>query len=198
MFLGAAAIATFIASRIINLKINTNILTDFAERGYVLKKGPTAEEAKEAKRAFKKSLKDINILSLIPIVNIGYAILHGSNKYANQRIIFTELAANNHIERIDETQSKALEAVSKEKRHKTMMKWQIREMLGLDLLTNKDRKRATGANKAKKVRAARKTPKQKREEELLEKLSKLSPEQREQVEKFLGITSETEEKGKSR
>ncbi len=204
MIIGAAAaLATIIASRVINLRVNTKILTDFAEKGYVLKKGPTAEEALEAKNTFKNSLHDVNFLSFIPLVNIGYALVHGTHKYEKQNIIFAELAAKHQIEKIDKMQSDALKAIKESKRDRTMMRWNVRDNLGLDTLSRRDIAKATGAKKGgKKPKEPKMSKEEKNRQELLRRLKELSndPIVREEILKMQGLNSDgrPEEKGRSR
>ena len=202
VLLGAAAAATIIASAVINLKCNNKLLTDLAKKGYALKKGEMP--------AFRKEVKDIKFMNLIPIVNIGYSLVHSSKKYANRDAHFGNLIMADKIERIDSEKNDRLKAVSDIKRQKAMMKMRTRERLGLDAVSLRER---TGATHAAKVKAkhelreqhkyeriAKHNPEILRKKAMMEVLSEEDEKTKAMLEAILSRTSSTSEpdKGRSR
>jgi hypothetical protein len=201
MILGAAAIATIIASGVINLRTNNKMLTKLAEKGYTVKDGNVG--------TFKRAVHDIDLLNLVPGVNIVYALAHNANKYSNMNVTFGSLAKEGNLEKITEDKNNVLKAHSDTcARRKVIMKWRIRERLGLDPITNGDRRKTAGADITSKVkngaRAVFATPGRgwgrTAEEKRKEKLRNLVASADEDTKKMLaGLLAEEEnKKGKSK
>lgn len=146
MILTAGALATIIAAGAMNLRANNRLIKNLAEKGYSLKKEESCQ--------FKRAVHDIDWLNLIPVLNLFYQFGHSGRKARDQSVIFADLATHGALERIDETKNQVLKATAPKKRGKTVMKWRIREALGLDPITERDKKKITGADRATKVRAA--------------------------------------------
>ena len=146
MILTAGALATIVAAGAMNLRANNRLIKNLAEKGYSL--------SEEGSKQFKGAVNDIDWINLIPVVNVFYQFYHSGNKHANQREIFADLATHGGLEKIDETKNQVLKATEAKKRGKTVMKWRIREALGLDPITERDRKKITGADRATKVKSA--------------------------------------------
>lgn len=151
MILTAGALATIIAAGAMNLRANNRLIKTLAERGYQLKRSESCQ--------FKSAVKDHDWINLIPVINLFYQFGHSANKgnADGQRVIFSDLAANGALERLDDTKNQVLKKTDATKRGKTVMKWRIRETLGMDPITNRDRKLITGATLGSKVKSRART-----------------------------------------
>ena len=147
------ALASIVGSVILNLRVNNRMLTNLAKKGYELKKGEMP--------AFKKEIKDIDILNFIPLINIGYTFFHGSTKYANCEAHFANLIAQGKVERISKEKNDVLKETKPEKREKAFMSMRTREHLGLDPISTREK---TGAKIARKVKAHSDKVREKEEE----------------------------------
>ena len=190
MILGATAVATIIASSVINLRINNNMLTDLAKKGYTLKQGEMP--------AFRKEVKDINILNFIPIINLGYVFIHGGTKYANRQAHFGNLIMNGKIEEISKEKNDYLKQVDDKKRPRVMMRMRIREALGMDAVSEKHKTGATKVSRAerKKAKAQSRSMDYRRRQALLDVLSELDDKTKKMFEQL--VDSNAEAKGRSK
>ena len=202
VLLGTAAVASIIASTVLNLKCNNKLLTDLAKKGYTLKPGEMP--------AFRKEVKDVRLMNFIPFVNLGYTFVHSVNKYANRDAHFGNLIMADKIDRISTEKNDRLKAVKEEDRQKAMMKMRTRERLGLDAVSLRER---TGATHAAKVKAkhelreqhkyeriAKHNPEILRKKAMMEVLSEEDEKTKAMLEAILNRTSSTSEpdKGRSR
>ena len=202
MILTAAALATIIAAGAMNLRANNRLIKTLAERGYQLKRSESCQ--------FKSAVRDHDWLNLIPVINLFYQFGHSANKGnpTGQRAIFGELAANGALERLDETKNEVLKKTDARKRGKTVMKWRIREALGLDPITNRDRQLIAGATLGSKVKSVARTvfrepgrgwgrsPQQKREERIRQLLASADEDTLREFEELLREPTPEKRKGK--
>ena len=124
------ALASLAVTGIVNLRVNHNMITDLAEKGFAIKK--------DKKNEFTHAVKTFSILNFIPLVNIGYTLLHNGSMYKNRDAIFGELIKKGAIERLDPTKNEALKNTPEERRSLKVLKWRIRENLGKDPITESD------------------------------------------------------------